>query len=727
MIEKREILNSGYYYIKPAANHILTVGKGIIKDSYTAILELVKNSYDADAENVFIKLIFQNKSAKISIHDDGHGMSFEVVTQKWMVPSVQEKIRQKKSKFKKRPLQGRKGIGRYAASILGNDLIMKTTDSETLITTELILDWSEFSSDIKFLEDVDILIESYKSSDTKQGTFLDINGDKTWSDLELDLLVSSLKRLLSPFDEIDKGFQIFLQIEKENSEKYFFYSEQIKPLPILEYYHYRIFGIVDLFEINGDNKEVLLAKLTIENKSMSNILPVEIEKKIILKEGEKFCGLLELDIRAFDLDEELSIKDQSISIEEAKKQLKELPGIAIIREGFRVRPYGDKKVDWLGLNERRYNNPTMRFSSNQVAGFVNVLQEDESHLEEKATREGFKEDEFYEGLRESILVCLTELEPVRYKFRKQHNKGGRKPKTITEQIENAASFDKLNNRITSILSTAKVSETISTQVKQIIEEEAKEKGEELDEIKKTIAKYQGQVTLGKIMTVVFHEGRKPLNALKQHPKFITEWSKEFVLVFEGNDEDKRVKLKNLYLKILDRLNDNKQQAEIFISIFKKLEPLANNKRSAQKLFNIVKPINDSIKIFENEFIENGILCSITGDLDVEFKGWEIDIQMVFANLIENSIYWLSNSNNKNITIDINEEEDKILVDYQDTGTGIDEENIQSQDIFDPGFSTKEDGTGLGLSIAGEALERNRGKIKAVSSSTGANFIIELNK
>lgn len=728
MINEKEIINSGLFYIKPAANHILTVGKGIIKDSYTAILELVKNSYDADAENVYIKLIFQNNSATITISDDGHGMSFETVTTKWMVPSVQEKLRQKKSKIKKRPLQGRKGIGRYAASILGKDLLMKTTDSETLITTELLLDWSEFSSDKKYLEDVDILIESYKTNnESKPGTFLNITGEKIWSEKELDELVSSLKRLLSPFDEIDNDFRIFLEINKEESEKYAAYSEQIKPLPILEYYHYRIFGKIDLLETDNDNNDVLIAKLTIENKSIPNILPLTVEKKITLNEGAKFCGLLELDIRAFDLDEDLAIRDESISIDEAKKQLKELPGIAVIREGFRVRPYGDKKVDWLGLNERRFNNPTLRLSSNQVAGYVTVLQEDDSHLEEKATREGFKEDEYYEGLRESILTSLAELEPVRYKYRKQHNKGGRKPKTINEQIGDAANFDKLNNRITSILSTAKVSESVSSQVSKIIEEEAKEKVEQLEEIKKTIAKYQGQVTLGKIMSVVFHEGRKPLNALKQHPKFITEWSKEFIGIFESDKSIESKELQNLYKKILDRLNDNKHQAEIFINIFKKLEPLANNKRSAPKDFQVSKPIKDSFKLFEYELIEKNISYSITGDLDSVFKGWEIDFQIAFANLIENSIHWLTDSDVKAITVNINEEDDKIILDYQDTGAGIDEENIQSQDIFDPGFSTKENGTGLGLSIAGEALERNKGKIEAVNSKTGANFIIELSK
>ncbi|WP_296310998.1 ATP-binding protein, partial [Winogradskyella sp. UBA3174] len=257
--------------------------------------------------------------------------------------------------------------------------------------------------------------------------------------------------------------------------------------------------------------------------------------------------------------------------------------------------------------------------------------------------------------------------------------------------------------------------------------ETKEKEEQFEEIKRTIAKYQGQVTLGKIMTVVFHEGRKPLNALKQHPKFITAWSKEFISAFKGNDQLKNDELKELYSKILDRLNDNKQQAEIFINIFKKLEPLANSKRSYPKTFVLSKPIIDAFKLFESELKEKDISYSVTGDIETKFKGWEIDFQIAFANLIENSIHWLPTSSSKNISVVIKDTSDKLIIDYQDSGTGIDEENIQNQDIFDPGFSTKEEGTGLGLSIAGESFERNKAKIRAISNNEGANFIIEINK
>jgi len=731
MPKERTIINSGYYYIKPAANHILTIGKGIIKDAYTAILELVKNSYDADAENVHIKIKCTPNLVQISIADDGHGMSFQVVTEKWMVPSTAEKIRQKKSVLKKRPLQGRKGIGRYAASILGNELTLKTTERDSLVTTELLIDWRDFNSDKKYLEDIDILIESYKNETATSGTELYILGDKIWTDKELSDLILSLKRLISPFDEIENDFNIFLDITKEDSDKYASFSEKISPLPILEYYHYRVSGSIKLLYNSKQDRKVLTAKLTLENNQLTNFLPVKIEKEIILDEGEAYCGDVKIDIRAFDLDEDLVIKDNKIGVDEAKQLLKELPGIAVIREGFRVRPYGDKKVDWLDLNTRRYNNPTLRLSVNQVAGFVSVLQEDESHLEEKATREGFKEDEHYEGLKRYILDALFYLEDLRYKFRRLHNKGRKTHKTITEQIADISNFDSLTDRVQQVLTKGHVSDSISMELKGIIDEEAKVKEEQLSQIKKTIAQYEGQVTLGRIMSVVLHEGRKPLNALRQHPKFIAEWTKEFLFLLSRHFlfEDKELTL--LREKILDRLNDNKMQAEIFVGIFKKLEPLANSKRPSPREFEINKTISEAFKLFEFELSENNISFGISGHTGVFFKGWEVDFFIVFANLIENSIYWLSQSSDKKIDVIIIQEEEKITIDYSDTGTGIDEENIETQNIFDPGYSTKKvgdvAGTGLGLSIVGEALARNGATIRAVSNDQGANFIIEILK
>ncbi len=85
-------MNSETFKIRPAGRHILTIGRDLIQDPYAAVVELVKNAYDADATEVTIS--FENKRSEcieIVVKDNGHGMSREVVTSKWMVPSTNDK------------------------------------------------------------------------------------------------------------------------------------------------------------------------------------------------------------------------------------------------------------------------------------------------------------------------------------------------------------------------------------------------------------------------------------------------------------------------------------------------------------------------------------------------------------------------------------------------------------------------------------------------------------
>src|SRR5689334_3078520 len=87
--------------IKPAARLISTIGEDLIGDVYAAIVELVKNAYDADATKVDIVFrytkIGNEDVLKIEIDDDGHGMSNDVVLNAWLVPATKDKIVRTKS------------------------------------------------------------------------------------------------------------------------------------------------------------------------------------------------------------------------------------------------------------------------------------------------------------------------------------------------------------------------------------------------------------------------------------------------------------------------------------------------------------------------------------------------------------------------------------------------------------------------------------------------------
>ena len=190
----------GSYKVRPAGRHLLTIGRDLIQDTYAAVLELVKNAYDADSPSVVIEFTTKSDGSGyiVRISDSGHGMTLDTVVNKWMVPSTRDKLDRRTSPGG-RVLQGRKGVGRYAASVLGEDLLLETVDESGQKTTLYVV-WSAFES-AEYLDDVEILIETSVVTE-KSGTTLTINGSaaftKQWDKKQFDKLRFELKKLMSP-------------------------------------------------------------------------------------------------------------------------------------------------------------------------------------------------------------------------------------------------------------------------------------------------------------------------------------------------------------------------------------------------------------------------------------------------------------------------------------------------------------------------------------------------
>ena len=135
---------SDTYSIRPAGRHIFTIGRDLIQDQFAAIVELVKNAYDADSPDVIVTFEVPDSRDHIviTIQDHGHGMSRDTIINKWLVPSTDDKLIRRVSP-KGRQMQGRKGVGRYAASILGDDLLLETVTSEGEKTVVYVV-WNDF-------------------------------------------------------------------------------------------------------------------------------------------------------------------------------------------------------------------------------------------------------------------------------------------------------------------------------------------------------------------------------------------------------------------------------------------------------------------------------------------------------------------------------------------------------------------------------------------------------
>lgn len=235
---------------------------------------------------------------------------------------------------------------------------------------------------------------------------------------------------------------------------------------------------------------------------------------------------------------------------------------------------------------------------------------------------------------------------------------------------------------------------------------------------KAIAVYQGQATLGKIIDVVMHEGRRPLHYFENQIPNLNDTIDKFLL---QRDDISRERLR----KISDGVSRN---SHALSELFNKLNPLATRKRNKAKVFSLTETIQDTLKIFENELKKEKIVVQISPSKNIDFYGWYQDITTIFANLIDNSLYWMKDcKDSKIINISIVENEAEIVIDYTDTGVGIPTELIQHDLIFDPEFTTKNEGSGLGLAISGEAAERNKFKLSALEHQGGAHFRLSYSK
>ena len=183
-------INKGSFVFKPKARIIKTIGEELISNDNVAVVELVKNSYDAESPiveitfNVIVKERFEGKkikkyidktNASIIILDEGKGMDFSTIQSAWMEPATNFK-KKKENQNTKRKFTGEKGIGRFASAKLASrlELITRQKDSEEII---VYFNWDDFSDEDNYLENINIHWEIRQPTEIKEsGTILKLIG-----------------------------------------------------------------------------------------------------------------------------------------------------------------------------------------------------------------------------------------------------------------------------------------------------------------------------------------------------------------------------------------------------------------------------------------------------------------------------------------------------------------------------------------------------------------------
>jgi signal transduction histidine kinase len=228
-----------------SASVVHQLGEDLITDEVTALIELVKNAYDADAtyanvevntadypfdENLYFtkENQFKARPGYISIEDDGIGMGRNEIESGWLTISLSSKRKMKSEGLvtlkKQRTPLGDKGLGRLSTQRLGQRLEMFTSrenlgepdrnENDYNVEYHVAFDWADFTED-RTLTAVPLHFEIKKPS--RKGTKLiisELSNREIWKGKDQDKLVSGLAQLLFPFGEV-RPFNVFLKIDGE--------------------------------------------------------------------------------------------------------------------------------------------------------------------------------------------------------------------------------------------------------------------------------------------------------------------------------------------------------------------------------------------------------------------------------------------------------------------------------------------------------------------------------
>ncbi|WP_449136993.1 ATP-binding protein [Solobacterium moorei] len=714
-------------YFEPTGRLIMSIGKDLIKDLPAAVVELVKNSYDADASYVKITYQKNENELKVIVEDDGHGMSQDTVLNAWMVPSTDYKLKKKKSP-KGRVYQGRKGIGRYAVSLLGNKLELITIKDG--LKTTAYFDWDEFNSDKK-LSEIPINITTCETTNSS-GTKLVITNeyDNTLADEISEIESQKVEKELSKLLSNAKDFKIIVSYENFYSDDKKNICKEISQLEFDEAWHYKLSG-----EIHSDFSYELeyLNFYTKEEKIFKDSFIDELPK------GSASCGEIIIDYRVYDKDPsgiEVIMnfvngnQNTNLSKTEIKNMLIDKSGISIFRNDFRIRPYGDKGFDWLNLDSKRVQNPSMSIGSEQINGKIGIESEEISGLKEKSARDGLYENSNFYTLQRIADLSLSLLEKERFKYRQKATK--KKPEAIDKLFD----FSHINQKMEKAVEKAyknlmkspeKTDEHITLLNQELTKEIKnleKEKETEFLEVKETIAIYQKHTTLGNVISVVLHEGRKPLSWYTNRIPTIKEYLDNLYKCEELGASS--------YNKLSNQMKKLSDEAMRMSNFFKRLDPLSSNKRGKCKKTSVQKQINGVIELFEEIAKDKDVEIQYNSVEEFYTNIIEEDLYMALTNIVENAMFWVKFSSEplKSIEIMSYGDDDKIYIEILDNGPGISKEDLEDDILFTPGYSGKkrvsdDNGTGLGLAIAGEAIQRNNGKLEVIESIKGACFRITL--
>lgn len=749
-----------------ASRATILLGRESVSKADGAIIELIKNTYDADAD--FCYICFDAANDKIYLLDNGTGMTRQIIEDCWMMIGTDNK-RAEYYSSKKRIKSGEKGIGRFALDRLGAKCTMFTKSStEKLIKWST--NWSNFEVPGRMLDEVEaefeyldiqleecvpdtILCNIKTFSEEKEralllnkGTLLVISElrDK-WSESDISKVAASLSFLIPPGEQ--SAFTIFAQ--RSMDSKAIEISSDVS-----SDFDYRIVASFDGknftvdIERNELNFDIIPAEVfsherfSKEPYRLSDLQKAKITKTFTIPElmhntDPDYCALAE-GVGAF----KFTYSFMKVSTREdgrgknyyrpvgknRKKWLEEYAGIKIYRDNFVVRPYGDKlsnSFDWLNLDARKGVNPVAvsdksekwHVSNSQGQGTVFISRVNNSSILDKSSREGIIENEYFAIFCEMIKELLGVFEKDRAYI----------ARTLRLYTEEQDEREKAKERARKIADSKlkKGQEADSDKGEDEPEDEVtalaqavKIYEEEVEELASEIRLLRALATNGLITSSMIHD-LKSINAMLV--------SRVGTLQIALNSQQP-----SLVARHLDDLRTNDEFLKSWITVI--TNQTTRDKRTRVKR-NIIAVVQNTVHMLDPILNRKKVSIEIasTGD-SFERRIFEIDFDSIIYNLIVNSIESFEHapSSTRRITISMESINNELIIHYRDYGAGLSEAFLKDPySIFEYGVTSKYDsegnqiGTGLGMYIVASSVTEYGGRytLTEIRDGFGIDIII----
>ncbi len=752
-----------------SARTTILIGREGVSRADGAIIELIKNTYDADAD--FCLISFDIPNDKIYILDNGIGMTKSVIEGFWMLIGTDNKKYNYLSS-RKRVKSGEKGIGRFALDRLGRKCTMYTKNADEKLIywfnnwdnfeeigktlNEVEADFSYLDQDFKSILPPEIsnainnfiTQKQFEKADFKEfslntGTLFIIEGlrDK-WTANEINKIFSVLGFLVPPGEQT----KYYILAQKNITEA----AQEIE-CDAIEDYDYKVVAKFDgenifakvyrnEFDLNIFPKEIFnRPAFNVEPYTLSTFHNGEFEINLPLSkfmnadnaeflEKAKEVGPFEFQyvfMKMAGSEESFYTKPVNSN---RKIWMSEHGGIKIYRDNFVVRPYGDpksKSYDWLGLDARKGVNPVAvsdkseqwHVNNSQMQGTVLISRTTNSSILDKSSREGIIENDHFEVLSNILRELISIFEKDRAYIAhhiKEYKREKEKNDTTKEQASEIAKdvLKKKKSKGTPHSEESSNTEQLAKAV-QIYEEER-------EELISEIKLLRALATNGLMTTTMVHD-LKTINSL------LVSRVNGFRIAIQRNDTA-------LIQRNLNDLKTNDEFMKAWISV---ITTQSNRDRRRRLKKDVVKTIESGIKLL-NPILERKKvnLDLITNDVVAVRKIFETDVDSILYNLIINSIESFEDSNcdTRNINIELENIDSKLCIHYSDNGHGLSGAFLANPyEIFKYGTTNKFDsngnqiGTGLGMYIVASSVREYNGTytITKVTDGFGLDVIIPI--